>query len=422
MDKLLRKAARFHVKLLEKYVSFVKKTLKAPISPDGDALFSLVNKSGKPDSSVFVQVVGTDPKTKKDFFIDYRPDGTFEYVFVHPGQDSKPFSFPILFFEEHDLYLPVGDGMRMYVSIDDKITFFVDEQHSKINAPDPHNYSDPSNKFVWDKFEFNVSPGAVFVNPTAVDSISLPIKLYEYGKDGVTLDGGLNIDRGVIFGDLKKVFDGTKFEKLIAPNGRIVFSPVDGSNVGLFPSDLFVTTGWLDSFKSVYSTYELSVDMSESFPPEKGGGIWRGFVKEDVLTFVRDVDDTHPKIGAVDIGIPTNVQDWLSGTGSAWKLDSDLKRAIARNVSAAVETNTLTTTEAIGKKYFDTARRVFYTVNYLVPDTLQFINLYSKVLHGYGDHKIYTYSYDDLLDQSGACSLLPDNFASGTIEIGKVFD
>lgn len=389
-----------------------KAFVKPAISKNGDALFSFINTSGK---IAYVQVIGRDIKTGKDFFVKYAPDGSFEYSSASPGEDSMPFAYASTFFTDGNLYLPTGDGMRLYVSINDPLKFMV---NTTINGPDPHNKNDPNYKILWDKIEFNVGPNAVFVNPTAVDSFSLPLRIEQTDKTGKVQSGGLSTPRQTIFDDIKVAFAGTPFASLSSAN--VIFSPKDGAATGFFPNDYFVLTGWLDAFKKFFAEKEIAVDMSESFSPADGGGIWRGLVADDILVFVRDEDEKHPKIPEVYLGIPRTVTDWIGAAGPGWKATTDLQRAMVRNIASAVETNTLVSSVPLSAAYFDENRADFYKFNKNVPGTLQFVDLYSKVLHSYGDHKVYTFAYDDELNQSGSTTNIPANFQSGSIVLGKV--
>ena len=415
MFALLQKYASHMAKhAISAHKSFFAVRSHPPISPKGDALFSFVNNSGK---TAYVQVVGRDPTTGKDVFVKYDPDGTFVFSPSYPGEDSTQFAYSSSYFTNGTLYLPVGDGMRLYVSVDKPIIFFV---NSTINAPDPANPVDPNHGLVWDKIEFNVSASAVFTNPTAVDSFALPLHVEQTSNAGVVFGGGISVDRSKVFEDIKTEFANTAFLSLVADEGNVVFSPKYGASTNYFPNDYLVTSGWLSAFKKFFAIKELVVDMSESFPSNEGGGIWRALVENDILVFIRDVDDKHPKVEPVVIGIPTTVTEWIGAAGPSWFANTDLKRAIVRNVTCAAETNTLVANIPLNAAYFDSKRSVFYETNVDVPADLQFIDLYSKVLHSYGDHEIYTFAYDDELNQSGAASLLPSDFAKGVITLSKV--
>jgi hypothetical protein len=388
-----------------------------PISPSGDALFSVSNNTGRSSDEVFVQIVGRDVVEKKDFFARYSPDGSFKRYFPAPGEESSPFAYSLSHFSNGSLYLPAADGTRLYVSIGGPLRFMI---NSTINSPDPHNPADPSNSLLWDKIEFNVSGAAIFVNPTAVDSFCLPVRIKETLKNGETIEGGATFSRSEAFSALSKSLSAFPWDGLFANDGRVAFSPNDGARTGRFPKDFLETTGWMDAFYGAFSTFPLSVDAEESFPPEKGGGVWRGAPDATSRTIVlrRDVDSSHPPVDSICLGVPSDIQDWLSGTGAAWKADTDLERAIVRNISAAFDANVIFTSEPLGKKYFSAARKSFYQPNPSAPKNLNFVDEYSKTLHSLGDGKLYTIPYDDELDQCGAVTCHPSDFSSGEIRFG----
>jgi hypothetical protein len=390
-----------------------------PISPAGDALFSVTNSTGEPSDRVFVQVVGRDDVENKDFFARYSPDGTFKRYFPVPGEDSSPFAYSLSRFSNGSLYLPAADGTRLYVSVGGPVKFTI---NSTINSPDPHNPADPSNSLLWDKIEFNISDAAIFVNPTAVDSFCLPIRIKETLKSGETIEGGATFSRSEAFSALSKSLSTFPWDGLFANDDRVVLAPNDGARTGRFPKDFLETTGWLDAFYGAFSAFPLSVDMDESFPPSSGGGVWRGVPDASSRTIVlrRDVDSSHPAIDPILLGVPSEIQDWLSGTGGAWKADTELKRAIVRNVSAAFDANVLFTNEPLGKRYFSTVKKSFYQTNPSAPKNLDFVDEYSKALHSIGDGKLYTVPYDDELDQCGAVTCHPSEFASGEILFGPL--
>jgi hypothetical protein len=408
---------------------------KPPIAPDGSAHFNYMNNSGISDSQVYISVVGVDPQTGKQCFIQYNRDGSFTYVDAKPGMNPADYSFPLSYFEKsadgkgRSIYLPEGGGMRIYTSINQPLKFGVPSD-GVITAPDPHNPGDPNASILWDKTEFNVSASAVFINPTAVDGFSLPLRVEEAGKDGTTQSGGIQgATREEVFDALVKAFEqgGPDWQRLI--NNNTVFSPMDGAETGFFPQDYFVKSGWMDAFKNVFSKDPLQVDAEESVPPEKGGGIWKGTIDPatNEITFTREVDANHPPIPPIKMTLPTDTSELLSGTGPGWKMSSDptirtLEQAIARNISCAIDTNTLTTKASLGKSYFETckAQGNFYEKNSEMPSSLQFIDEYSKVLHSFGDHQIYTLPYDDELEQSGAASYDPSNYSGGSIILGPL--
>ncbi|MBM3199006.1 MAG: hypothetical protein FJZ58_07145 [Chlamydiae bacterium] len=199
-----------------------------------------------------------------------------------------------------------------------------------------------------------------------------------------------------------------------------MYSPMLAATTGGFPQDFFMTSGWIDAFKQLYSIHPLKIDMAESFPVAEGGGIWDGLIDTTtcVITFTREVDASHPSVNPVLLTLPTNTSELIAGSGPTWNITTALQGALARNLSSAIDTNTLTLTAALGKKYFDSVKASYYQMNPAMPSQLQFIDSYSQVLHSFGN--IYTLPYDDELDQSGAASYTPSTFATGSIELGSI--
>lgn len=407
--------------------------LLPPISVDGSALFTYKNSSEYNDDDVFVQVVGVNPKTGAQCFIAYDSLGNPSYYDVDQPCDCQKFSYPLSYFPKNTLtngrsiYLPMLDGARLYTSIQEKMTFGVVENSQgvwTICAPNPFNTSDPNINILWDKTEFAVDSQIVFINPTAVDNFSLPIHVQETGVDGSSQGGGLSVSRSEVFASAQEEFvsDGSFWTKLISLKPSMIFSPIYAASSGLIPVNFLQKSGWINSFISVYSLHALYVDMSESFPISEGGGIWQGLInpKTRVITFNRQLDDSHPKIDPVTLTLPQNSAELLAGAGPSWKISSALQAALARNISCAIDTNTLSLSEPLCQAYFIKNKDRFYQINPELPVNLQFIDYYSKILHSFGDHKIYTLPYDDELKQSGAASYPKDKFFSGLIELSKI--
>jgi hypothetical protein len=103
--------------------------------------------------------------------------------------------------------------------------------------------------------------------------------------------------------------------------------------------------------------------LSESFPISLGGGIWEGIVDPSthVVTLKRQVDKEHPKIEPATLNLPENSNEILAGAGPSWGIKQDK----------------------------------FYQTKSIPPENVQYIDHYSKVLYSFGDHKIYTFPYND---------------------------
>jgi hypothetical protein len=406
-----------------------------PISPSGAALFHYQNNSGIADDLVFIQVVGVDPNNGKQCFIQYDNEGNPSYFDVTASIDSSYFSYPVSYFNKNhennqiSFYLPKLLGARVYTSLHQKMTFQVIKNNRgawTICAPNPLDPNDPNKNILWDKTEYTVDSNVVFINPTAVDDFCLPIHCQEVGTDGSSQSGGILVSRKEVFDDVNQEFLKAQgpWPLLISSSPSLIYSPIFAAAVGIFPKDYLVTSGWIDAFKKLFSTTDLIIDASESLPPNLRGGIWRGRIntKTNVITFNRDIDTKHPKIQPVQLTLPTNINELLSGSGPSWDIIAGdaLQAVLARNLSVAIDTNTLSTTQALSKTYFESVSFSFYEENQSLPPELQFIDHYSKVLHSLANHQIYTIPYDDELNQSGAASYTLNTFAGGLITLNPV--
>ena len=412
-----------------------RETTSPIINPQGAALFTYVNESTIEDENVFLQVVGINPKTGIQCFVIYDTQANPSYYDVVEEVDSRNYAFPLAYFPLSTqetgrmIYLPQLDGGRIYTSIDEKIIFLVvenDKEEWTICAPNPLNPSDPNKNIVWDKTEYTVDATTVFINPTAVDNFSLPLFCKEIGNDGTSQSGGLMVSRQTVFTNAENIFlqAGAPWDQLLPKIPSLIYSPMYGSATGIFPQDLFITSGWIDAFIKIFSTSALQIDAEESLPINLGGGIWQGIIEAatNKITFVRNVDETHPPIPPVTLTLPTNTSELIGGAGPSWDIEDGnaLQAVFARNLSCAIDTNTLTTITPLSQKYFKENSNLFYQKNDQMPEDLQFIDYYSKTLHSFGNHQIYTIPYDDELGQSGSASYTLQNFAGGTIKLGPL--
>lgn len=418
--------------ILNAYNKFSSIPVNPPAPPNPPVTktfpFTYENHSGKSDSDIYIQIIGTDPKTGQQCFIKYDSQGRPSYVDARPGLNPADYSFPLSYFPKspdgkgHTLNLPELNGGRIYTSIGAKMPCTVNY------APKIGQYlicPNLNTSLVMDKTEFTIDKGSVFFNPTAVDDFSLPISVEEQGKDGTSQKGGISsVSRQKIWQEMENEFGkaGGPWSKLISQKPPIIYSPVDAANLGIFPEDYFQKSGFMNAFSQEFSTHDLQVDAGESFP---NTGVFKG--KYDPATGTMTFTGMFEgKETSVTLKIPNTTSGLLLGNGPSWgitkgepKAIQALKSALARNISVAIDTNTLTTQAPLSKKYFIAHQKDFYKENPDMPSGLQFIDHYSKVLHSI-TRDIYTFGYDDEAGQSGGCSYAPDNFKSGTITLGPL--
>lgn len=389
--------------------------------------FTYVNNSGKSDDDIYIQIIGTNPNTNLQCFLQYDQSGYPSYVDAKKGLTSADYSYPLSYFANaangsgRALNIPELNGGRVYTSIDQKVPISV------AWAPKISQYLiiiNENTSLVMDKTEFTIND-AVDFNPTAVDDFSLPISVEATGKNGSTQKGGISsVSRKDIFSKMAQELKaaGDPWPKLMPTTPPVIYAPVDAANIGIFPEDYFQTIGFLDAFKQEFSTTPLQIDAGESFP---NTGIFKGTydLQTDEMTFTGSFEGEET---SVVIKIPSTTSGLLNGGGTPWNINpgdpldiKQLKAALARDIVVAIDTNTLTTTEALKKDYFIKNQPNFYKPNPALPPKLQFIDHYSKVLHSI-TRDIYTFGFDDEAGQSGNTNFPAQDFASGVITLAPL--
>ncbi len=406
------------------------------------------------------------------------------------------------------IYLPVGGGMRLYTSLGspihmDTTTMVIGGKTIPcIIQPDPHIKDRAGCNMPWDKVEFNVdwgtllqnshdkvhsmddlnkilqvsniskdfpNQGVVFINPTAVDGFALPLFVDAERHGGsktqpggtIPQEGGITSSPDKVFADFRDkinhipstgnpdldAYIKKSWEGLFIGSGEStrLLSPMDGSSTGHFPTDFFVKTGWIDKFKSAFSSASMKIDMNES----GGNGVWEMKInpKTNEVTFTNPGHQYSP----ITLKLPTDTQSLLSGTGKGWGLpdppDTDpkisLERALVRNLSVAIDTNTLTKQsfplkDAAGKLILDSNGKPIVGVgtayfkymnsigrlcaeNPEMKGGPQFINPYSSAIHGNApEGQVYAGAYSDEEGRPGAAAQRMSDFEIGHIVLGPM--
>lgn len=398
-----------------------------PIAPDGSALFTYQNNSGLPDDQIYITVTGTVPSLGQ-CIIQFDSTGKPTYIPATSNLKTNAYSYPLSMFPKSldgspTFYLPkVPGGGRVYTSVGQPLTFTM--APGMVMPPDPGVTQDPNNKVLWDKMEYTVDNSTVFLNVTSVDNFSLPIGIQETINGVVKTSGHGAANREELLNTLRdeltqaggpwpsliKTVPGTDVSRVTAPMYGLTANYLTTSQNGQ-PS-------WMDKFRNVFSQNDLMIN--------EAGALWRGRIDPatNVITFQREGgSSTLPN--SFQLTLPTNTNSLLSNNKDAWKLPYPPKNAnehllwnVAGTLEAGIESNTLTTTEAMDRGYFTRNRDKFYQVN-PDPNMPNFIDYYSKVIHSFGEG--YTYPYDDHLNAAGEVAANPlSTFGKGSIILGPL--
>lgn len=352
--------------------------------PDGSALFSFQNNSKVSDSQVYITITGT--YQGQQCCVAYDRDGTPVYMvpgrdaqgnsitieydskggkhIINEPFNPQDYSYPLSYFDRDaggknaSLYIPPLEGGRVYTSVGEPLQLTVDTGGG-IVAPNPHDGEQPNNRVHWDKMEFttqvdHIDPqtgkvaqaGMIFFNATAVDNVTLPLEVSITRTDGSIHAGGLK----------KGVFDILK-NKLLAmgpPWSGLLVKDKDGNYTGAilsvmdgastspgpglphnFDQDYFTkvqpgqTESWMEAAYNKYSKVHLTMSTADSKTPgDDGSGIWVAdlltgpFKLPLKFTLHRQPPAGPPNLNVMELTIPENASELLSGTGPGWNAGS----------------------------------------------------------------------------------------------------
>ncbi|MEU6708930.1 glycoside hydrolase family 64 protein [Streptomyces wuyuanensis] len=377
-----------------------------PTDPPTGATFplNLVNHSGRPDSEVYVTVVG---QASPGHYSYLRPDGKLTPVDKADGVYRKgdrtfpKLSFPLSETTER-LTVPAHlQGARVYVSFGNPMYMGVPNGDSGYQQPDLNNPSDPNKGTRFDFYEFTYEHGKVAFggNTTQVDGFAIPLTA-ELKQDQRKYNRTVGITQPaaqVINGYKKQV--GAAFKGLAA-NDRIT-APRSSAD--------FRAGG-------KYSTYFNKV-VDESWNQWKKGfhikpaaGIeFKGKVQSDgKLHFSKNngAPSVLNKPSTADIVACDGALANSAMTQDAKDLGAHVCAAFNRGVA-------LRTTDG-GKTYNWSDPATYYPKGGTFNDYAAYFH---KVNH---DHLAYGFAYDDVHDQSSV-TILPnfDAPTSLTLTIGE---
>lgn len=173
---------------------------------NGDLQINFVNKNS--NNKVYFLVKGSVPNTDNPVFVKFdkdNPDNVGVLTDITQGTQSEDFGIDMSNFP-NGLHMPYLQSGRIYLSVDNKIHMQIVKDGNgvfRIADPDVNNTGDANNKTLFDKVEFTYNTdGTTYINPTAVDFISLPIAVEQ---DGVTY--GTTESRADLFNNINAVLN-----------------------------------------------------------------------------------------------------------------------------------------------------------------------------------------------------------------------
>ncbi|MBA3239442.1 MAG: hypothetical protein H0T62_14020 [Parachlamydiaceae bacterium] len=414
-----------------------------------------VNDSGFDDNDVYLIVKALEPKSGKDCFMQFDLEiGEGSCTIVSKGTSSLDYSYKASQFKK--LKIPMVNSGRIYVSVGMPMDLYVTSNDNKIIDSDGFKPRDPNYFTLHDKVEFSYNNLGTWINPTAVDYFSLPIRIEQPGAASHLKAAG-------IFESYKKVFevlkgqvskhDTTKFKiwkKLFVDysddqgnvtNLRFV-APGKAMIQGIPNTDPFdenflnnASSYGFDYINAVWEFYQnntLIIDASELrnfFALDNYH--FSGKVVGNEFVFTNATGTYTEKIQK-----PSHSTPFFAGAGNEFDHANNTPKAImVRQLTSAFEVGLLPAPDGtvLDKHYFEAqqAEGNYYKANKILPKTAQgpWYDLYAKALHSFGeDQPIYAFAYDDALGQDGtlhdpnAHHIAPVTIRLGNMEGVKIPD
>lgn len=407
-----------------------------------------INNSGFDDNEIYFVVKALNPINGKDCFLQFdTEDGIGTCKDVSEKYSSQDFSYTAAQLKK--LKIPKVSSARIYFSIGMPMDLYVNPKDHKIIDSDGFNPRDPNYYTLHDKVEFSYNDYGTWINPTAVDYFSLPLRIEQPGANSHLKAAGVYEAYDKTFTILRSVistYDKTKTKiwkklfidyvdknneittlRFVAPGKAMIqgIPNTDPFDENYLSNSSVYNFDYINAVWEYYKDHILFIDASE---------INNFFALDDYLFSGHVVGEEFIFSNATGtytekILKPNRSTPFFAGAIDEFNHQNNTPKAIIiRQITAAFDVGLLPASEGIilNHDYFESQRQLgyYYQNNKRLPKTDQgpWYDLYSKALHSIGeDQPIYTFAYDDALGQDGTlhCSNAK-NIAPITITLGNI--
>ncbi|MFQ3307116.1 MAG: hypothetical protein ACI8ZF_000356 [Candidatus Midichloriaceae bacterium] len=403
------------------------------------------------NDNVYISIKGTDHATSKQCFVKLDTGAASICEAPTATTDSALYSYklsslPMNASRNPEISLSEVDSGRIYFSINNPVNFVIDASNpGNISVVDPDGFKtrDPYYYTLYDKVEFTYNADGTWINPTAVDFFSIPIKLEQPTSISGYTKSGFSTARSSILSPIKAAFDAadssTAWNKLFLKFGDTstdlrLMSPGKAMNTNSgqpdpFPNDYLNNSTYglkyIDSVWTYYLTNTIQIDCSELsnddkfLPKLKNGYTFTGKVVENNFVFSNPGNEKTETIAK-----PDSISFYAGAVGSFNFDNHTVGVVIVKFLTSAFDVGLLPVADGVllNSTYFESKKADYYQNNSLLPapgyTQGPWYDLYSKSLHGFLGEHIYTFAYDDALKQDG--TLQDPNAGKVTITLGDM--
>lgn len=391
------------------------------------------NNSGIPDDQTYVLIKAEtlDNKgaaTGNNCFMHFKADGYATCDLASANFNAfdaavKLSSLPKNTKGQREMFLPQAASGRIYFSYKYPMDLPIDGKTQKVVDADGFKPQDSNYYTLYDKVEFTFNHLGTWMNPTAVDFFSLPIRITQSGSQ-VYHATGLSQTRPVILSTVEHILNqdnaNTAFQwnKLLLTNtsdnnvktvlrlmspGKAMIKDVP--NTDPFDENIFTDPvkygingqSYIDEIWNFYRNKTLKIDISE-LPGAAKPSYCTGQVAAGSTNFVFTCDNGDTVI----IPKQTSSLPFFAGAIGDFNAPNNTAKAIiVRELSSATVVGLLPAPDGtvLNREYFSAHKHQYYLNN---TKAGQHYDLYAKALHAFGEENpIYTFAYDDALAQDG---------------------
>jgi hypothetical protein len=396
-------------------------------------LMGFENASGLGDDLIFFQMTAHDSSNKL-CLIRFDEEITPHYVEINDNINFSEFSYPISFFKKKFetefafFYMPKTTYGKIYISVRKKLKFkFLkkDFNENSILLDEAMSPNESLDCTLWDEIDFFVTEKTFYLCPKAINCFCLPLSCQTLQNNNESQIAGVKKSSKEVFDEFKNTFreNAEPWMQLLSNQPKAIYSPAYGAKAGFFPKNYLELTGWIDAFIDLYSTNDILVDTSEFLSEEEGGGIWKGRINpsNQKISFVKINQKNKEDHNPIFLDLPSNLDEILKASGPSWKISEGnfIQSIIAKHLSMAIDTNTLSISKPLSQKYFKSVAFSFFEENQGLPEKLQFIDIYSKVLNKVSDEQISTLPHDSI-KESGYIYQDVKNYIGGMITLNNI--
>lgn len=393
--------------------------------------FEIVNNSKiADDNDIYIVIKAMNIANNQDCFMHIEKDGKGICQDISATTTSSAYSYKLADLpkedSKHKIFIPKVASGRVYVSIGQPLDLAIDKNTMKIIDPDGFKPRDVNFYTIYDKIEFSYNDYGTWINPTAVDFFSIPLRIEQKGSTSDVTAAGYYDGRAKLISEFQEIFnkddkthnkmwgnlfinfkndEGATLLRVVSPGKAMV-----PSVVGLTPfNENYLYARQLGGFSYIdylwkyYRTHKLIVDATEIKDAFRlDDYIFTGQVVGDNFVF-----NNHANNYQVVITRPETATPFFAGAGDSFDAENNTPKAIIiRQLTSAFEVGLLPTADGIkiDKNYLSNNKTNYYKDNPLLPKTIEgpWYDLYSKALHSLGEKQpIYTFAYDDALGQDG---------------------